>query len=100
MPEEYPLHKILLSISVWFFLGFIGWFGLLFVGPLNFNTRDSAIGFPLIVLGIATLGLSGIVEKYKDDPEICSRYFWQWLAVCIIFIGICILFYIYPIPNT
>ena len=100
MAEKYPLHKILLSISVWFFLGFGAWFGLMLIGPINFNTRDSALGFPFIILAIVTLGLSGIVEKYKDDPEIVSRYFWQWLAVCIIFVALCMLFYIYPIPNT
>ncbi|NVM01481.1 MAG: hypothetical protein HWN67_04055 [Candidatus Helarchaeota archaeon] len=100
MPENYPLHKILFYISIWFFLGFLVWLGLLVVGPLNFNTRDSAIGFPFIILGIATLGLSGIVEKYKDDPEICSRYFWQWTVVSIFIVAICTLFYIYPIPNT
>ena len=100
MTENYPLHKILLYISVWFFLGFLGWLGLLVVGPLNFNTRDSAIGFPLAILGIITLGLSGIVEKYKDDPEICSRYFWQWFVVVFLFVAICLLFYVYPIPNT
>ncbi|MFX0132658.1 MAG: hypothetical protein ACFFDN_03325 [Candidatus Hodarchaeota archaeon] len=100
MEEKYPLHKILLYISVWFFLGFLGWVGLLFVGPLNFNTRDSAIGFPFAILGIVTLGLSGIVEKYKDDPEICNRYFWQWVIVCFLFVFLCMLFYVYPIPNA
>ena len=100
MDEKYPLHKILLWISIWFLLGFLAWIGLLFVGPLNFTVKNTAIGFPLIILGIVTLGLSGIVEKYKDDPEICSRYFWQWLTVCFIFQILCLLFYIYPIPNT
>ncbi|MHA1301575.1 MAG: hypothetical protein ACTSO9_19305 [Candidatus Helarchaeota archaeon] len=100
MPEKYPLHKVLFAISIWFFLGFIAWFGLLFIGPLNFNARDSAIGFPMVILGIVTFGLSGVVEKYKDDPEICSRYYWQWLAVCIIFVMMCMIFYIYPLPNT
>lgn len=100
MEEKYPLHKILLWISAWLFLGFGAWFGLLFIGPLNLSTKDSALGFPFAILGVVTLGLSGVVEKYKDDPEICSRYFWQWLAVCFIFEFLCMLFYIYPLPHT